>query len=563
MFDALTARAVAAELNDRIVGGRVQAVLSLDDLTIGFEIYAQRARHYLLVSADPARSRAHLVPEKLRGSLETPGPFFLLLRKYADGAFVNRVEAVPYERILHIEFDHAQQGVATLVAEIMGRLSNLILLDAGGVVIDAIKRVTPAMSRARIVQPRVRYLPPPPQEKADPLELTPEQLARFLGDALSEPVWQVLVRTVRGTSPLLARELAFRAAGNADAVTDISLASSLHTEVVNVWRAPPRPTLAFEADEPTAVAAFALTHFRQAKHLDSMSEALEQFFGEVESYQVVKEPLRRELEAARARFERKREALRRQLIPHAQVERLKTSGELILAYTADIAPGQTSLVAEMVEGQPLHIKLDPGLTPVENAQKYFSEYRRAKEAAAVVPERLEEVEADLAFADQVLEDLETAETRPEIDAAVGEAMEAGLMGKGRRKGAPPPALSEPRVYVSPDGLQVLVGRNARQNETITFERAEAEDLWLHARGVAGAHVVILANGRDVGESTLEFAASLAAFYSKARAQKWVDVAVAPRKNVRRVSGRAARPGLVTVRGERTTRVRPAEPHNRP
>ncbi len=562
MFDALAARAVAAELNDKILRGRVQAVLSLDDLTIGFEIYAHRARHYLLVSADPAKGRVHLVSEKLHSSGETPAPFFLLLKKYADGAFVNLVEAVPHERILSIEFDHAEYGITTLVAEIIGRLSNLILLDAASVVIEAIKRVTPAMSRVRTVEPRAHYLPPPPQEKVDPLGLTSEQLVRILGEARGDPVWQVLVRTVRGTSPLLARELAFRATGNSDALSDAVLALSLQAELVNVWRAPPWPTLAYEADRPRAVAAFALTHLPQGVHLDSMSEALEKFFGAVGPYEAVKEPLRRQLEAARVRLERKREALRRELLSQMQIERLKVSGELILAYAADIAPGQRSLSAEMVEGQPLQIKLDPALTPVENAQRYFSEYRRAKDATAAVPARLEEAEADLAFAEQVLEDLTTAETRGEIDAVVAEAVEAGLTGKERRKGTPPPAPTQPRVYVSPDGFQVLVGRNARQNETITFERAGAEDWWVHARGVAGAHVVILANGREVPETTLEVAASLAAFYSKGRGERWVDVAVAPRKNVRRVSGRAARPGLVTVRGERIMRVRPGGPPDR-
>jgi predicted ribosome quality control (RQC) complex YloA/Tae2 family protein len=559
MFDALTARAIAAEVSEKIVPGRVQAVLSLDDLTIGLEIYAHQARHYLLASADPTKSRVHLVSDKLRASGAPPASFVLLLKKYADGALVNRVEAVTPERILRLEIDHAEYGVTTLIAEIMGRLSNLILVDAAGVVLEAIKRVTPAMSRARTIQPKTPYLPPPPQAKVDPLLLSSERLARILAEASDEPLWQVLVRSVAGTSPLLARELAFRAAGRVDAESEAALGASVHAELAKVWRAPAEPALAYEAGRPTAVAAFALKHLRQTESLDSMSAALEKFFGVVEPYQAVKEPLRRELEAASARLERKREALRRELVSPAQVERSKISGELILAHAANIAPGQKSLRAEMVEGQSIQIKLDPNLTPVENAQAYFSEYRRAKDAAAAVPALLDGVEADLAFADQVLVDLETAETRDEIDVVIAEAREAGLVVTARRRIGQAVA-TQPRVYISPDGFQVLVGRNARQNELITFDRAGAEDLWLHARGFAGAHVVILANGREVPETTLEFAASLAAFYSKARVERWVDVAVARRKNVRRVSGRAARPGLVTVRDERTIRVRPGEPN---
>jgi len=244
-----------------------------------------------------------------------------------------------------------------------------------------------------------------------------------------------------------------------------------------------------------------------------------------------------------------------------EVERLLTSGELFLAPANEIEANQKRLKAEMVEGAPLDITLDPQRSAVENAQKYFAEYRRAKDAAARVPERLQEVESDLAFANQVLTDLETAETRADIDAVVAEAHAAGLLREKKSDGRQAKAnvSLQPRIFLAPGGFQVLVGRNARQNEQVTFERAGAEDLWLHARGASGAHVVILTRGADAPESTVEFAASLAVFYSDARGEAWVDVVVTPRKNVRRVSGRAARPGLVNVHDERVIRVRPVRP----
>lgn len=564
MFDALTAKALAWELNSKIARGRVQGVISLDDLTIGLEIYANHTRFYLLASADPTNARIHLVSDKLRASGETPSPFVLLLRKYADGSFVNSVEAVAHERILRIEFDHSQFGVSTLVVEVMDRLANLILIDSSAGVLDAIKRVTPSMSRARTIQPKSRYFPPPPQVKADPLTLRAEELSDLLKEERGRPLWQVLVRSIAGMSPLFARELVFRVVGGADALSDPALAVSLQKELTTVWNSPPEPTLAYEADEPVAVAPFALTQFSQTKQVNSMSAALESFYGHVESYGPAKEPLRRLLLASRARIERKSTALRRQMVAETLVERLKVSGELILAHTADLKPGQKTMHAEMVEGQPILIKLDPNLTPVENAQKYFSDYRRAKDSAAAVPSRLQEAEVDLEYADQVLEDLETAETRAEIENVIAEAREAGLINEGKKrarheKDRGAVSISEPKAFVSPDGFQVLVGRNARQNELVTFRKASPGDPWLHARGVPGAHVVIISNGLHVPERTIEFAASLAAFHSKARLEGWVDVAVADRRNVGRVSGRLSRPGLVTVRGERIVRARPEEP----
>lgn len=564
MFDALMTRAVAAELTEKLTGGRVQAVLSLSDLSLGLEVYAHRLRSYVLASADATTNSVHLVSQKLRSSGEPPSPFILLLKKHAEGAFINRVEAVPRERILRIEFDHSELGISILVAELMGRLSNLIMIDGGGVILDAIKRISPGMSRLRSIQPKSEYLAPPAQDKADPLDLSPELLARALERAAGEPLWQVLVKAVAATSPLLGRELAFRVGGRADVEADPKFAKALTAEFSQVWGALPEPTLAFAGDEPVAIAPFPLMHLERTEKFNSMSEALEKFYGSVAPYQPPKEPLRKSIEASRARVERKCNSLRRQIITQAEMERLRTSGELVLAYASNIKKGQKTLTAEMTSGMPLQIKLDPDRTPIENAQSYFSQYRRAKDAAAAVPGRLEEAEADLAYADQILADLEEAENREEIDAVVAEARAAKLIpagdgNRGRRgRTAHIPAASVPRDYVSPDGFRILVGRNARQNDLVTFRMASSQDMWLHARNAAGAHVVIVTGGRQVPASTVDYAASLAAFHSQAREQLWVDVAVASRANVRRVAGRAARPGLVTVQGERLVRARPRE-----
>jgi predicted ribosome quality control (RQC) complex YloA/Tae2 family protein len=162
---------------------------------------------------------------------------------------------------------------------------------------------------------------------------------------------------------------------------------------------------------------------------------------------------------------------------------------------------------------------------------------------------------EVEYADQMLSDLEFAESRAEIDAVVLAAREAGLLTVGRPRSRAV-AVSEPRVYQSREGFAILVGKNARQNEEVTFRRAKPEDLWLHARNAAGAHVVIVGSGRAVPEPTVEEAARLAARYSQARSDTRVDVIVTPRRNVRRVRG--GRTGMVTVRGERTVTVSPAD-----
>ncbi|MCI0477361.1 MAG: NFACT RNA binding domain-containing protein, partial [Anaerolineales bacterium] len=294
-------------------------------------------------------------------------------------------------------------------------------------------------------------------------------------------------------------------------------------------------------------------------YVASMSAALKKFFGAEESYEAVKVPLRAQIESALEKLRRKRASLQRELVGAEEIENLKLKGEMILGYQYALTPGQTQLRAEVTEELTLDIALDAELSPVENANKYFDQYKRARDARSRVPERIAEVENEIAYAEQILNDLDAAETRAEIDQVIEEAREAQLLAESKMRSSGHAPRSEARQFTSPDGLQILVGRNARQNDELTFERAKPDDMWLHARGHAGSHVVILSNGADVPETTLEFAASLAAYYSQARSEGAVDVIYAPRKNVHRVRGAGAHPGLVTVRDEKVARVRPALP----
>ena len=559
MFDAVTLAAVVDELNEKLVHGRVQEIVQLDALSFGFEIYAQHTRQYLLATADASDARVHLVAQKLRGSGEPPSSFLLLLRKYAESAFVDSVMSLPNERVLKIQFDYSSEGISTLVVETIGKYSNLILVDAGGVVIDALRRVPATINRARVVLPRRAYAPPPPQAKLSPTQIDASDLARVLAENRGAPLWQVLVRSVAGVSPLFAREIAFRVDGNTAAPADPARANEILSTMLQLGNASSRtprttptwePTFAYEDDQPAAFAPYPLTQFASLRRYDSVSAAIEAFYGAPDSYAAAKEPLRAALEQARERCERKRAALAQSLPDVDEIERLRTSGELILAYASQIKPEQQTLAAETADGV-RQISLNPTLTAVGNAQKYFKDYHHAKDAAARVPALLAAASMEVEYADQMLSDLEFAESRAEIDAVVLAAREAGLLTIARPH-TKPAAVSEPRVITSRDGFTILVGKNARQNEEITFRRARPDDLWLHARNAAGAHVVIVRAGREVPESTVVEAAELAARYSQARADTRVDVIVTPRKHVGRVRG--GRTGMVTVRESATVRV---------
>ncbi len=550
MFDAVTLAAVVDELNEKILRGRVQDVVQLDARSFGFEIYAQHQRQYLYLTAHPDDTRVHLVTQKLRGPSTTlktgaPTPLLLLLRKYARDAFVRAIEQLPHERVLKIQFDHATEGLTTLVVETIGKYSNIILLDADEVVIDALKRVGADINRARVTLPRHAYAPPPPQAKLDPDALDASELARVFADHASAPLHQILVKTIFGVSPLLAREIAHRLSARFPDFPQFLHFPELIATLTALTRPPWSPSVAFEDGEPAAFAPYALTQFAETRAFDSISAAIEAFYGAAESYAAVKEPLRAQIADARDKLARKRDALSESLPRAEETERLRVSGEMILAHAHEIARGQEKLRAETEIGE-LEIPLNPTLSVVDNAQKFFKEYHRQKDALARVPALLAAASAEVEYAEQMLNDLDLAENRAEIDAAVAAAREAGLIAAPQRRIRVTP--SAPREFTSRDGFTILVGKNARQNEEVTFRRARADDVWLHARNVAGAHVVIVRAGREIPETTIAEAAQLAAYYSAARGDTRVDVIVAPRRNVQRVRG--GRAGMVTVRGEK-------------
>jgi predicted ribosome quality control (RQC) complex YloA/Tae2 family protein len=564
-FDALTMACVADELRSTLAGGRVQQVLLPDSLSVGLEIYAQRQRHYLLASAHAQFGRLLLASEKLRRGVDKETGLLLLLRKYARGAIVSAVAQPPFERILRLEFDHPEWGCSELVVEVMGRHSNIMLLGAGDQVLDAVKRVGPQMSPTRPILPGRPYKPPPPQAKLPLPDLTEYRLRQILaGHEPDTQVWQALVRGLRGVSPLLARETAFRAMGQprgtiAQVERLIPFLETIHELLAPLEDGQWRPTVVLEGDQPVVYAPYPLTHRGEPQPVLSISQAIELYTAAVASidpYDAAKRPVRESIAAARARLEHRREALERSLEQAAEASRWRQWGEWILAYAHTITPGQTELLADTGGDEPLRIPLDPDRSAPDNAQAYFGRYRKAQRAAEGGPARLDDVKLALRDLEQLETDLELAGSRPEIDEVRAALVEAGHVRtkKGRMPGT---ARSKPLSLTSPDGFTILVGRNSRQNDVVTFRRAQGDDWWFHARGVPGAHVVVRSRGQSLPPDTIRRAAELAAYYSRFRDESDVLVDYTRRRHVRRIPGAA--PGLVTYSQEKTIRTAPQGP----
>lgn len=564
-YDTLTLSAVRDELQC-LVNGHVQRVLQLGPLTIGLEVF-QGQRYQVLLSADATNPRILLTSDKVRRGVETPSPFFLLLVKHLRGAAVLGLFQPTYERVLELQFE-GSEGPITLVGELMGRYSNLILLDAQRTVMDAIKRIPPSLNRYRSVLPHQPYVPPPAQAKVNPQQITPDLLAGVLGERPQLPAWRALVEGISGISPILAHEIAYRGLGEAglSAISRAELASELYQPMIELLALPNshtwEPGLAYNTDEqPMAYAAYRLTHLSHPQAVASISSAIEQYLAVREQgdpYHQVRQHLHQLLDAKRDIQTARLAALQRALAIPSEIERLRSEGSAILAMTWAIAPGQDvlELDADMASGllgrecsAPVRIALDPALTPAANAEKLFQAYRKKQAANTEVPGLIRAVQAELAYLAQLEVDITLAENRSELDAIAHELTQA--TGKPDNHKARS-RKSELRHVTAGDNISILVGRSARQNEEITFHRATGEDMWLHAHGVPGAHVIIKCGRAPLLPATLEQAARYAAYYSGLRGESKVLVDYTQRRYVNHIPG--GRPGMVTYRNERTITV---------
>lgn len=563
-FDTFSIAAMAGELRQTLMGGRVQRVTQTNSLTYSFEIYVHPLRHYLTVSAEPQAPRLHLTLDKARRGVGNDTPLMLVLRKYMRGAKLAEVEQPPFERILYLHF-HSPFQPTTLAVELLGTRSNLALLDADQSVLG-VARLPKAGSApgGRNLLPGQLYQPPPPQNKRLPAEFTELALREELEEASPQlKLARLLPQVVAGVSPLLAREITHRATGSANTpVSEITRLSPLldafHGLFALLRTEQWQPTLAVDEDDsPLAFAPYPLTHLPDARPVDTFSEAVEIYFADAAAgYAVAKAPLTEAIAAARERLARRRERLEEDAAATADPERFKRWGEVILAATWQIAPGQTELSVDWLPGEV--IKLDPALSPSDNAQHYFSRYRKSQRAGQEIPAQLKGIELESQYLEQLEQDLAMAEDRPEIDAIAVSLAEAGYYrSKRSKKKQKQRAVSNYLRLTAPDGAMVWVGKNALQNQHLTFNRASADDLWLHARGVPGAHVIIpTAEGLPSEEDVL-WAAGVAAWYSRSRLDTAVDVDVTVKKYVRAIKG--APPGMVTLRNESTLHVSPIEP----
>ena len=569
-LDTFSIAALADELRIKIMGGRVQKIIQITPMSFGLEFYAQNQRQHLLLSADPQSPRIHLQTQKSRRGDATPSPMFQLLRKYLRGSLLMTIEQPPYERLLSFHFS-GKLGETSLVAEMMGSRSNLIFLDADDKILTLLRPAPTKSKFSRALLPKHPYALPRPQQKIDPnTEGAFEILKNALGQSLPDaPLSKTLVKHLMGLSPLIAREIVFRAYQNIDTtVADTHDFSPLQESIKLVYQHINDhawlPHVSYtQARAVNVFAPIALTHNPRAEAIDSISMAIEAHFQQEkqasdDGYFAARLPIQQRLKKYQARLERRAQNLKADARAIKNPDIFKEKGNAILANSWQIKARQTTLSAVWTDGEILEIELDPQKSSAENAQRYFSRYQKAKRAAEIIPKRQKALALELEYLAQLHLDLELATTRPEIDAvAIALADIAPKSTQKSIKNRNRPPTPKTKYFESPDGFRVWAGKNAKQNHQITFSKANPTDVWLHARGVPGSHVIIDTRIGEPPESTVLWAASIAAYFSKLRGEKFVDVIVTRKKHVRAIKG--APPGLVSARQEKTVRVAPFNP----
>ncbi len=566
-MDAITLAAVTDEMNATLAGGRVQEVVQPDEHSLALEVYNRSERHWLLLSIDPQRPCVHLLPQKARRGLETDVPLLLLARKRLGGARLGAIVQLPWERVLHLSFGHGEMPDTVLVAEIMGKWSNLLLVTPQGVIVEALRRFGPADNRYRTIRPGDPYVPPPPQAGRTPIDsLTAADVESWLGQTTpAEPLWRMLVQRLAGLSPLASREVVYRATGDHQATYSHPNARVQGlVDALGWFRSLPKqggwaPTVALDEEgEPAAFAPYELSHLGNLRAYPSISQAAVAFYAAkgVDSYAGRRAQVQALIDEAQHKLDGRRASLGDQSVSEEEVEELKHQGEWILAYAWRIRPGDTELIADTGEEE-LRIALDPALTPSANAQAYFDRYHKAKRAAARVPDLLADADRDQEYLDQLQYDLRLADNAPQIEELREALLATGLVRSGKAPHRAPSQRTGPLRVRTPDGFTVYVGRNALQNEEITWKLAGPEDLWLHAERVPGAHVLIVTGGREVPQLTLARVAAWAAYHSQARADAKVAVTCTQRRHLRRIP--RARPGQVRVLHSHSLTVAPEPP----
>lgn len=556
-FDGIVTMAAAKEMRPVIISGKIDKVYQPEADELVFNIHTKRGNVKLYASVNPAAARIHFIENSLQNP-PAPLPFCMLLRKHIQGARVTDVAQVGSERIIEISLETLNELGFTvskkLIFEIMGKHSNIVLLDiSSGKIIDCIKHVSIDVNRVRQLLPGIIYKYPPAQDKIPFKELLPEgSPSVFL-----PPEAKAIQRTVGGVSPSFAQEMA----ASEDPLSFLRSAA----RIIEEGRFCP-VVYSDDKGSPKEFHIIPLSEYEdvcQKKEFDSLSLCLEYYYAHKQSSNKLHQKasdLERSVSSQLDKLYLKEQRLREDLLKAENSESLRLYGELLTANIHQVRPGDKSTsVINYYDGSTVTIPLDPRLSPSKNAQQYFKKYGKAKTAVKEKQLQLRTNESDIKYLDSVMSYLKNASDVSEIEALRRELEETGYLRKRKIPGGfkEKKISSKPYRYILPGGCEVLVGRNNRENDILTFKTASSRDIWMHTKDIPGSHVIVKTSCEEISDEDLYTAASIAAYHSKGRESENVPVDYVKVKYVKKPAG--AKPGMVIFTNNKTVWVDPKLP----
>ncbi len=544
-FDGLFTKSMTGELQ-QLVTGRISKVHQPNQLELLLHIRAQGKNHKLLISIHPSYSRIHLTAESNVNPSEPP-MFCMLLRKHIEGGVITEISQYGMDRLIVLKIK-AKNEIGDdiereLHVEMMGRHSNVILIDAERtMILDSLKHLPPSVNSYRTILPGQPYIFPPAQEKKDPYAAIEE---------LAQTAPTDIVSQFSGFSPLNARELAHRLtqAENKTETTKAFLADFSN----------PTPTGYYiEHEGKSFFSASELTHFNEnGLQFRTLGELLDRmYYAKAERDRVKQQAgdLERWLQNEISKLKLKLKKLKKEQDQAEKRDVLQLNGELIMANLHRIKKGMKEIqVDNYYNDEKVTIALDPRKTPIDNSQRYYSRYQKAKIAVVKTQEQINKTVEDIEYFETLMSQVQQAGIA-DIEEIREELAEQGFMKaqKSKKKKKPTKPTVEP--YLSSTGIPISVGKNNKQNDYVTFKVAAKSDTWLHTKDIPGSHVIIHHDNPD--EATILEAATIAAYFSKARGSSSVPVDYTEARHVKKPNG--AKPGFVIYFEQKTVFVTPDE-----
>ncbi len=561
-YDGFVTHAVAHELNHIIAGGKIDKVHQPERDEIILQIRTQTGTHRLLLSANASHPRVHLTRISQENPM-TPPMLCMLMRKHFQGNKILQITQEGFDRILRIETEgRNEMGDLCrryIVVEIMGRHSNIILLDENNRIMDSAKHVDFTVSAVRQILPGLFYEAPPAQEKLSPDDYSLLDLMTKLDNEPEDTLLdKFLLSSFTGLSPLLAREIVYRFCQNTKVTRGEVKTAAFLTEVdsflkeICANRYTPTLVISQAEKKPTAFSCMELTQYQGGATLekvDSISEVIDAYYEKRAQREHMNQRTSHLCKLVQNNLDRceKKLVLHRENLENSRNrETYKIYGDLITANLYRLSGGMNELEAENYFSENLElvkIPLQEDLTPSQNAQRYYKLYTKAKMTELHATEEIAKALEEKSYLESVLESLEKAESPADLAEIKGELMDEGYLPKISTKQPKAQKKSEPMRFTSSDGYEILVGRNNKQNDELTIRMAYSTDWWFHTKKIPGSHVIVRAKGEEeIPDNTVLEAAALAAYYSKAQTSSKVPVDYTTIKNVKKPNG--AKPGMV-------------------